>query len=250
MNRAARGLAWIGALVVMGTLAQVARAQEDLGTLEWPDAVAQAGEEMPAPAAQPQGRFTNLSDEPFRYRLRRCRGACWTEEFVIPPGESRIVLEGVDRADIQGLGKNITTPFIIVQYPQAPGYVRLKLTGRTGPDQSIFMPFYFYTKDVNGFGRLLQAPNEEAARRQEDQLLAEPKLDEAGRRELFAQAVASGVLHIPASDPPAWELPLIGPGGIRADAMIDGPVYYQGLPPGPVFINLWFYCYGYAYYLW
>ncbi|MBX7168210.1 MAG: hypothetical protein K1X74_17875 [Pirellulales bacterium] len=214
-------------------LAAVAPAQQVDEAVQPGETDARLGEDLPAPESRPRGSITNLTEEPIAFRIRRARGATWTDEIVVGPGEQRVMLEGFNREEILGTGRGVPVAYIVVQYRQDPGYIRVKLTGRTGAEREIFMPFYFFVRDSNGFGRLIQAADEETAKRQQAELLARPRLTPEEVEQLRVQAIASGRLYLPQSDPPAWEWPPIGTGALRAGALIDGPVYFGGLPWTP-----------------
>ena len=74
VNRVSLGLFYwaIAGLLVVGCIASngAALAQDD---------------QVPDP--QVEGRLWNISDEDFRFRLRRSRGPTWTREHVLAPDE-------------------------------------------------------------------------------------------------------------------------------------------------------------------
>src|SRR5262245_39109004 len=101
------------------------------------------------------GRLWNISDAPLKYRLRRTSGVLWTDERTLAPGEFQLLLlpKPGQRSDIQGL--DVADPHVTIEYPDLGGLMRFRLPARS--PSSAIVPFWFYVKDSNGFGHMIQA---------------------------------------------------------------------------------------------
>ncbi len=101
------------------------------------------------------GRLWNISDAPLKYRLRRTSGVIWTDERTLAPGEFQLLQlpKPGERSDIQGL--DVTDPHVSIEYPDMGGLMRFRLPARSA--SGTVVPFWFYVKDSNGFGHMIQA---------------------------------------------------------------------------------------------
>jgi hypothetical protein len=101
------------------------------------------------------GRLWNISDAPFKYRLRRTGGEIWTAVKTLAPGKyQRIQLpKPGEQAELEGL--DVRDPHLSIEYPELGGLMRFRLPARSS--SGTIVPFWFYVKDSNGFGRLIQA---------------------------------------------------------------------------------------------
>lgn len=141
----------------MGLPAEFAAAQPN--ALDTP-----AAEEVPPPGT---GRLWNLTSEPFHYRLRRASGPSWTEQRVIAPGEyAEFSAAAFDQDDL--LGVDLKNPFIVVEHRELGGVVRMRLSSRTLHGDRL--PNWFYVKDANNFGRLVQSTSVAQAQRMQAQM--------------------------------------------------------------------------------
>ncbi|HEY2840354.1 MAG TPA: hypothetical protein VGJ26_14455 [Pirellulales bacterium] len=117
-----------------------------------------------------EGRLYNLTNEPFEYRLHRSNGVVWTSPYTIPAGGHRVIAAPTtgksDILGVRGDGKG----YVIIQYSSFGGKVTVRLPARD-PSNNKLEPNWFCVKDINGFRRLIQAANEETAKKVQADLL-------------------------------------------------------------------------------
>ena len=111
------------------------------------------------PDPQIEGRLWNISDQDFRFRLRRSRGKTWTREHVLAPDEFYTVRRPEDggRDDLDGISTHpgrIGEGHLIVQYPEYGGQRRQRI--KAEDVNKNLVPFWFYVTDSGGHGRLIQ----------------------------------------------------------------------------------------------
>jgi len=122
-----------------------------------------------------EGQLWNLTSKPFVFRFRRRDGISWTEPITIEPGKYLAVRAPQDgqQSELEGItGQG--NGHVSVQYPELGGLIRLQLPAQNQSGR--MMPFWFAVTDSNGFTRLIQAADVEAAKKRQAELQAEPKL--------------------------------------------------------------------------
>lgn len=117
-----------------------------------------------------EGQLWNITKEPFTFQLRQASGPCWTEEITLQPGEYKAVL-ATDTNILGIMDDGSGDGYVIIRYPALGGSVHTMLSARTRNDQ--FVPYWFFVKDSNGFGRMVQAKSREEAEARQTKLLAE-----------------------------------------------------------------------------
>ena len=130
-------------------------------------------------AAQIEGRIANVSDQTFRFRLRRSRGRMWTREHVLEPGEHYVIRRPEDggRDDLDGISTQpgqIGEGHLIVRFPEYGGSMRQRI--KAVDVNRRLMPFWFYIKDANGNGQLVQRANAAEAQKFQQELQQEEPL--------------------------------------------------------------------------
>lgn len=139
-----------------------------------------------------EGQLWNITEEPFTFQLRQASGPCWTEEFTLQPGEYKPVL--ATDTNILGITNDGSGDgFVIIRFPALGGSVHTMLSARTRNDQ--FVPYWFYVKDSNGLGRMVQAKSREEAEARQTKLLAETPLTPEELEELKLTFRANWVLY-------------------------------------------------------
>jgi hypothetical protein len=122
-----------------------------------------------------EGRLWNIADEPFKYRLARRTGKRWTDEMTLAPGKSQVMRlskpgEESELEVFTGRGDG----YVNVSFAAMGGHIHLHLRARN--IQHELMPNWFHVKDSNGFSRLIQAPNIEEAKADQEKLQKEEPL--------------------------------------------------------------------------
>jgi len=131
-------------------------------------------ESQKADDASVEGRLWNLADKPFTFRLRRRDGVAWTEPITVEPGKYFAINPGAGASsELEGItGKG--NGHVSIEYAELGGKIRLQLPAQNKADDLV--PYWFHVKDSNGFSRLVQAKDVEAAKQQQAVLQQEPKL--------------------------------------------------------------------------
>ena len=139
------------------------------------------------------GRLWNISDAPFKYRLRRSSGAVWTDVKTLAPGEFqqlRLPKPG-ERAELEGL--DVSDPHLSIEYPELGGLMRFRLPARSS--SGTVVPFWFYVKDSNGFGRLIQSAGLKSAQEDQVRLQKAPPLTPEELEHVKATLLANWVYY-------------------------------------------------------
>ena len=165
-----------------------------------PASTAVAAQPSDATAEPLEGRIGNVSDETFRFRLRRSRGPTWTREFVLEPGEHYVVRRPEDggRDDLDGISirpRQIGGGHLIVRFPQYGGSMRQRI--KAVDLNKNLMPFWFYVKDANGNGRLIQRANAELARNRQQELQQKEPLTPQQLEDFKLRLRANYALYLP-----------------------------------------------------
>ena len=165
-----------------------------------PASTAVAAQPPDATAQSLEGRIGNVSDETFRFRLRRSRGRTWTRQYVLKPGEHYVVRRPEDggRDDLDGISVKpgqIGEGHLIVQFSEYGGSMRQRIKAVDLNED--LMPFWFYVKDANGNGRLVQRASAELARKNQQELQQEEPLTPGQLEEFKLRLRANYALYLP-----------------------------------------------------
>ena len=119
-----------------------------------------------------EGRLWNITDEPFKYRLARKSGKLWTDEMTLAPGKFQTMRppkpgEPIELEGFTGRGDG----YVNVSFASMGGHIHLHLRARNLQDELV--PNWFHIKDANGFSRLIQAENIDAAKTMQEELQKE-----------------------------------------------------------------------------
>lgn len=139
------------------------------------------------------GRLWNITDSPFKYRLRRAGGEIWTDVKTLAPGAyQQIKLPKIgERAELEGL--DVRDPHLSIEYPELGGLMRFRLPARSSTGKIV--PFWFYVKDSNGFGRLIQATGLGEAEKEQARLKQIPPVKPEDMEDLKQTLQANWVFY-------------------------------------------------------
>jgi hypothetical protein len=120
------------------------------------------------------GRLWNISSEPFTFQLGITSGSGWSEPITLAPGKYREIRRPTPGQTSEIAGLRDRVPCVKIQTRQPIGLIRISLPAQTPDGETV--PQWFYVKDSNGFGRMVQAETVEQAQARQAELQRRPRM--------------------------------------------------------------------------
>lgn len=136
--------------------------------------VTQAKDNQESPLPKGVGRLWNISADPFTFQLGTTTGSGWSAPITLAPGKYKEIKMPPPGQPTEIAGLHDRNAHVKIQSRQPFGVVRVSLPARTARDELV--PQWFYVKDSNGFGRMVQAASVEEAKQRQTDLQSRPKM--------------------------------------------------------------------------